>query len=439
MSAISPYRVVELGDGYASTPVNTAIFRHHGLLTRDQNQFAGFYDPAGVMRLVRRDLRDDSLQTHDIPGKYRVDDAHNVISLGIDPAGYLHLAYDHHGDPLRYRRSRRPMDISDWTEPRSMTGQHEAKVTYPYFIMWPRDAHDREGRGRLDFLYREHASGNGDLCLKRYHHDREIWSDHCLHFLKGTEQKPWTTNAYWNHPAFDARGGMVLTWTWRVHQPRPGCKQFWYNHHVGYARTEDGRSWYSSHGLEMNLPMTPVNAEVIWPTTPACNLLNQCSSAMDSRGRLHVVYYAGSTLDDPPQYRHLWQSDAGWRCDAISDRTARFALQGPGSLKLPISRPDIVIDDRDRIYVIYQGDLTDDRLAVQRLDPPDYTPTRSARVLWDETMGHTEPIIDRFRWARDGVLSILVQRTDLPDGGDHQHPEPTASPVRIIDWRLDAN
>jgi len=438
MNHLEPQAIIALGDGYASTTVNTAIFRHHGVVTRDDFQFTAWYADENRMVLARRDLRDDSVTRHEIAGAFSVHDAHCVISLGIDPAGHIHVSYDHHNHPLRYRRSVRPLDITEWSEPRGMTGVGEGDVTYPYFVMWPRDADDREHRGPLDFLYRDGKSGNGDLWLKRYDAERDAWTDLASAFLKGTEQTPWTTNAYWNHPAFDAEGRLVLTWVWRVHQPREPMRKFWYNLNVGYARSADGAAWESSLGLPMNLPMTPVNAEVIHPVSPGCNLMNQCSSAVDGRGRLHVVFYAGATPDAPPQFQHLWQSDRGWRCDPISDRAEPFALQGRGSLAPPISRPEIVIDDADRVYVLYRGDVTDDRLVAQRLDPPDYAPPGETFVLWDESLAMSEPIIDRVRWARDRTLTVLVQKANKKrvENSDTIRPEPTETPVYLADWHL---
>ena len=431
---LKPDTVVELGDAYASGTVNVTIFRHHGVLTRDRWQFSAFYTSPENLRVVRRDLRGGDPEFGDIPGDYRVQDPHCVISLGLDPRDRLHVAYDHHVHPLRYRRASEPLDIADWSGPMGMTGWSEDRVTYPYFVMWPDGASDAEGRGALDFLYRDGRSGNGDLRSKRFDPEAERWDELSPDLVRGTGQTPWPTNAYWNHPAFDARGNLVLTWVWRVHQPREGQRNFWYNHDIGYARSPDGETWHTSLGLPMNLPMTPVNAETVWPTSPGCNLMNQCSSATDSLGRLHVVFYAGDTPDAPPQYQHLWQGGDGWRCASITERDAYFDLQGKGALKLPMSRPEVVIDAADRVYVIYRGDLTGDRLVAQRLDPPDYAPPGETFVLWDAPLADAEPVLDRTRWARDGVLSLLVQYAEKRRTGD-QEPLPTElAPARLVDW-----
>src|SRR5262245_59820870 len=113
---------VELGEAWATNTVNMSIFRHHGLLTHDRFQFLAFYKDKSTLRLVRRDLTSGRIDSFDLPGTYHLDDAHNCVSLGCDREGFLHLAYDHHCTPLRYRRSTVPLSIDAWSDELAMTG-----------------------------------------------------------------------------------------------------------------------------------------------------------------------------------------------------------------------------------------------------------------------------------------------------------------------------
>ena len=428
---LPPVRIVELGEGYASTSVNTTAFRHHGMVTRGHHQFTAFYVSDSQFAVVRRDLRDDAVEVKHFEGSYDSRDVHNAISLGIDPDGFLHMAYDHHASPLRYRRSLNPLDIQSWTEPMPMTGRLEEKVTYPFFVMWPRDASDRECVGRLMFLYRHWGSGEGDICLKAYDHTEQAWSDVAERFVKGMDQTPWTSNAYWNQPAFDSQGNLVLSWVWRVVQSASAKADFIFNHNHGYARSPDGRRWFTSCGVELSLPMTQVNSEVIWATTPGVTMANMTTSAIDSKDRLHIATYAGDTPDASLQYQHLWFDGQRWRCDALTQREGHFGLLVWNG---PMSYPEIIIDREDRVFFMYRCDITDNRIVVQRLDPPDYTPAGEAVVLWDEDLADADPMIDRIRWGRDQVLSMLVQRNTQPELLAEE-TVPT-EPVRIVDWEL---
>lgn len=422
---------IPLGEGWAGNTVNTVIFRHHGVLTWQGRQYTAFYVDDQTLRVVQRQLQNegkDSLSTHDISGQYNLRDAHNSISLGIDRLGHLHLSYDHHGTQLRYRRSVQPHDIAHWTDELPMTGVNESKVTYPTFIL-PRAEHP------LTLLYRDGQHNKGTARLKTYDEATLTWSDHPSPVLSGAEQRPWTSNAYWNHPAIGADGSLHLSFVWRT--GTLGEEQLVNNINMGYAWSPDnGLHWFTPKGQPYQPPITPTTAETIWPSPPGHNLINQTSMALDSAGRPHVVFYAN---DDNGilQYQHLWFDGRRWQHECFSDRTAPFALRGGGTLQIPISRPNILIDRDDRVYALLRADFTDQRLAVARLTGPRDTHRRplSAPVpLWSEPVGFAEPVIDRTRWTQDNVLTVLVQRNEQPDG-DREHTRLQA-PAWLIDLRL---
>jgi len=421
---LNPDRIVSLGEGYSGSTVNTTIFRHHGLVTRGHYQFGAYYASPGEITVFRRDLRDDGLQTSTLTGDFRTVDVHNCISLGIDSDGFVHMAYDHHGDPLNYRRTVRPMDVKDWSDRLSLTGELEERVTYPYFIMRP-------GSGDLWLLYRHGGAGNGDACLKAYDPGSRTWSDLATRFIKGMDQVPWTSNAYWNHPAFDSQGNLLLSWVWRVNQKASAKADFIFNHNHGFAMSPDGVHWFTSRGVELSLPMTQVNSEIVWPTTPGATIANQCSSAVDSQDRLHIVVHGAEVQGSAPQYQHIWFDGENWQRRVLSERTTTFGLL---TWDVPMSRPEALIDREDRVLAIYRCDLTGQRLAAQRLDPPDYEPPGDTFELWPEGVRNSEPILDRVRWHHEGVLSMLVQRATQPPliAKEDLPPEP----VYVVDWRI---
>ena len=426
LAELSPIDQVTLVDGWSATTINTAIFRHHGVLTVGDVQYAAVYtDPQSIL-VARRDLKTNQLQTHILAGNYTLRDAHNVISLGVDADGYLHMVYDLHGQRLNYRRSLEPGAIDQWTDEIPMTGQRESSLTYPQFLMPTRNGQP----GPLLFLARQGGSGNGDAELKIYDTATSTWSDIGT-IARGSGQNPWTSNPYWNHPALGPDGSIHLTFTWRTHS-LPGNRIN--NINIDHMVSDDfGHTWHTKVGHELRIPVTQVNSETIRAISPGTNLINQTSSALDSQGRLHVAYYA----DDPdgiPQYQHLWWDGREWRNDIVSARTENFELAGVGTLNIPISRPEIIVDREDRVYFIYRADFTGQRMVIQRLDPPDYLPESAPRVLWNEPVGYAEPIIDRLRWRDQQILSMLIQFNDQPLGDYSDDLDPNPLPVRIVDW-----
>lgn len=418
----------DLGQAWSSNTVNTVIFRHHGILTWGGYQYTAFYVDETTLRVVRRTLATNHITTHDIGGQYNLRDAHNSISLGIDRAGHLHISYDHHATKLRYRRSSQPNAIAEWTDELGMTGANEDRVTYPTFIL-PRAGHP------LTMLYRDGVHNKGSARLKTYDEQTQSWTDRPTPILSGADQKPWTSNAYWNHPAIGSDGSLHLSFVWRT--DTIGEQQLVNNVNIGYAWSPDnGLSWFTSRGLPCKLPMTQVNAETVWPVSPGSNLINQTSMALDSHNRPHIAFYANDT-HGVPQYQHIWFDGEAWRQQYFSARTQPFTLQGGGTLQIPISRPEILIDHQDRVYAVYRGDLTENRMAVTQLmgataNPEAADAPNRTTPLWPAPVDYAEPVIDRTRWAESQVLSLLLQRTQQPNGDlSHQH---TTDPVWLVDF-----
>ena len=415
-----------LGEAWAGNTINTVIFRHHGILTHRGTQYTAFYVDTHTLRLVQRDLATNTLQTHDLPGDYNLRDAHNSISLGIDRKGHLHLSYGHHGTQLRYRRSLFAGDIREWSEELPMTGTHEEKVTYPTFIL-PRHEFP------LTFLYRDGKYNKGSARLKIYDEATGVWTDFPEAILSGAEQRPWTSNAYWNHPALGTDGSLHLSFVWRTNAL--GEEQRINNINIDYACSHDnGLTWQTSKNWPYKLPITQVNSETIHPVSPGSNLINQTSMALDSHNRPHIAFYA----DDPdgiPQYQHLWFDGKVWRHQVVSQRRNAFSLEGGGTLQIPISRPEIVIDRDDHVYIITRGDHTQNRLAATFLPAPNYAyQENNIQTVSEANLGFAEPIIDRERWQQENLLTLLLQKNEQPNH-DIGH-ELVQHPVSLIDIQI---
>ena len=131
----------------------------------------------------------------------------------------------------------------------------------------------------------------------------------------------------------------------------------------------------------------------------------------------------------------MWFDGREWRTHILSERSKPFDLEGSGTLQIPMSRPEIVIDKTDRVYVIYRCDITGDRMVATRLIPPHYLKNSSeTRILWKESLEFAEPIIDRKRWEKEQIFSMLIQKNGQPhhDLG----VSPRTEPVYIVDWDL---
>jgi beta-glucanase (GH16 family) len=404
-----------VGLGWAKNNVNGAIFRKNSVVSQGQNQYVAYYDSAGYVTLGKRRLPAGPWQVQRTNYQGNVKDAHNVISLMADGAGYLHLSFDHHNNPLRYCRSMAPGSL-DMGPLEPMTGVQEQKVSYPEFHRYP--------NGDLLFMCRDGGSGNGNLVLNRYNQKTRKWTR--LHdvLIDGQGQR----NAYWQ-ACLDARGTIHVSWVWRE---SPNVAS---NHDMAYARSTDGgKTWQKSTGKTYKLPITEATAEYAAHIPQNSELINQTTITADAAGTPYIASYWRPAGTQVPQYQLIHLAGKTWQTSQISQRTTPFSLSGVGTKKIPISRPQLLVSTqkgKTAAYLLFRDAERQDRASV--LQNSDLSKSNwAAADLTSTTVGNWEPSYDTERWKREGVLSLFVQRTGQGDGETLENLAP--QPVSVLDW-----
>lgn len=405
-------RLVEIGKGYAATSVNTAVFRGSSLATYGDSQYAAYYDPDGYVTLAKRKLGNDKWTVRKTQYTGNVKDAHNVISIGVDGDGFLHVSFDHHGHPLHYAVSLAPgsLDLGDL---RPMTGKDEDDVTYPEFYTMP--------DGDLIFAYRSGASGRGNLVINRYSTADRKWSR--LHdvLIDGENRR----NAYWQMYV-DASGVMHLSWVWR---------ETWLvetNHDLCYAKTTDGgKTWQRSDGSYYQLPITMDTAEIAWRIPQNSELINQTGMTADSKGNPFIATYWRDADSKVPQYRLVWHDGKKWNMDTVGERAQPFSLSGGGTKMIPISRPRIASDGK-KAYYMFRDTERGSKVSVA------FTPClgKEKWTVWDVTdfpVDAWEPSFDISLWNAKRKLHMFVQCSHQGDGEKTLESAGISSPVYVLE------
>jgi len=402
---------IPIGSAFAATAINADVFRCSSLTTRDGVQFAIYFDGSGNVTTAQRKIDSDQFTVFKQAFKGNIKDAHNSAVIGVSGDGKLHISYDHHNNPLRYRVSNEKLSAEKFGDLLPMTGQDEEKVTYPQFVNAP--------DGSLYFFYRNGASGNGSLCINRYDVSTSKWEPIHHPLIDGQGKR----NPYWWRPAIGNDGSIHLAWCWRE---SPAAET---NHDLNYMVSHDaGKTWQHSDGSGQKLPVILDNAEVVDKIPRGSNLINQCSTAVDTEGHPHMVHYMNDSAGIV-QYFHTWFDGKAWHRIQVSNRTTKFSLGGGGSLALPISRPEFAVSKTGIAYLIArESDSPGIRIYSASAPYEKWEPHQ----LTTQDLGEWEPTYDQARWGADNTLDIF----ELPvKQGNHEtttdFPPQTANVVEV--------
>jgi hypothetical protein len=411
--------LMPIGEAWAQDSVNVTVFRNDPITTFGDQQYAAYYNAEGHVVIAHRKLADSKWTTTvtDLTGNIK--DAHNVISIIADGEGYLHISWDHHDNPLRYARSKAPGSLEFETP--AMTGKTEAKVTYPQFF--------KLANGDLIFMYRDGASGRGNLVLNHYDTKNKSWTQMYDNLISGEGKR----NAYWE-ACVDGKGSIHIAWVWRESGDVAS------NHDVLYARSDDGgHTWVKSTGEQYTLPITLKTAEVAASIPQRQELINQTSMCTDTDGRPVIATYFRPVGAKIVQYFVIRHDGHAWQTIQTTDRQSSFSLSGGGSKQIPISRPQVIarVDGgKTGIWIIFRD--TERGSKVSMAACPDLSnPIWTTRDLTDFSVRYWEPSYDHIRWQRDGVLDLYVQMAGQGDG-EKLEPIPPQQ-ANVLEWTPPAN
>lgn len=424
--------------GAYGTSMNGQTFQQEGVISYNGWQYAAYFDASKRPAIARRSLPDGAWEqiVFNDYGPISHSDVHNVNVVGICPEdGSIHLAFDHHNHPLRYRRSIAGVATNPaqhaWTQSlfsattsQLEPGQSVSGVSYPQFFTSP--------QGKLQFCFRIGSSGNGDWHL--YEYSAAGWERLGMLFSReGTYSGKNTRSAYPNQFRYDRSGRLHITWSWRE-----AGSDLTGNHDLGYAYSTDfGRTWRnnagdqialldgatgSAHAIKLATP-----GHVAYPIRYAWGYMNTTTQAVDAKGRVHVISWrnpddAASSTTDLNQWRyfHYWRdTDGTWR-----ERLLPFHGR----------KPQLVLDDLGNMYLFFgQGsDLNyhdndpGARLAIATAtEASGWTDWKIVSNLTGR-LYHGEPLLDLPRWERERILSVYHQERPSTAG--------QGSALRLLDF-----
>jgi hypothetical protein len=314
-------------------------------------------------------------------------DPHNSYALGIDADGSLHVAGNHHNEPLRYMRSA-PAALDRW-ERGSMIGSEEESVTYPAFV--------RLVDGSLLFFHRDGRAGHGDVYLNRLGPGEREWS----RLGRLVEGRSSDESPYLNHIAVSSAGALHVSGCFRGKGGAAANRDVW------HALSEDGgATWRGAAGERLELPLRHETAPLAVATEPrGSGLVNQMGMGVDVRGRPHVSYFR---YDERGATQVALASHDGeaWSSRDLVRLSHRMETEAP-IVDASVARPAIACTADGDVWAVFRArhDGRGGRASVIRCAPE--RPLREL-PLYDGDLGSWEPTIDSSALRERDELHLLL-------------------------------
>lgn len=393
-------------------------FQTEGIMSFAGYQYTVYYNHSRNVCIARRKMPSGKWEEVILPYRNKADDAHNVITMGICANdGTIHLAYDHHNDPLHYSYSilgnanfpdEMPWTAASFSETTDVMDLPVPNVTYPRFIPKP--------DGNLLFECRFNWSGHGDSYLREYDGQTKKW--YLIgRYVQGEDIEP-DACAYINGMNYDKEGKLHVTWCWRDDY---GGQT---NHDLYYAYSDDnGFSWRDTYGdlkarTDYMVPETDKTTRKSLGQTKRSFMveeiplnkgyINQETQAVDSKGRIHVVNshipmdegtdknWASSRQKARLHHRYR-DSDGTWQTRLIKNK---------GNTVNSFCRVNLSFDAFDNAYVVANGAEIYTATAAN-----DYNDWELLSDL-DKNRFISEPLVDKKLLLESGVLSFVYLGPD---------------------------
>lgn len=409
--------LISVDSGWANNSVNVTVFRKNALVTYKDTQFIAYYNAQQHVALGKRKIGSGKWQLNTTNYQGNTADAHNVISIMVDGDGYLHVAWDHHNNPLNYCKSIAPGSLQ-LSAKMSMTGFFEQSITYPEFYKMP--------DGNLLFFYRNGESGKGNLIINKYNTQTKDWIQLQPDLIDGEGMR----NAYWQ-ACTDAKGTIHISWVWRE---SPDVAS---NHDLCYAKSTDGGiTWVNSMGNQYQLPITAATAEYICRIPQNSELINQTSMYATDEGFPFIATYYRDVNDSIPQYHMLFNTKNQWDILNTGFRKMPFSLSGAGTKRIPIARPQIIgwkEGKHDCVALIFRDAERGNKVSVA-VNSNLLNNNWKIKDLSKFSVGLWEPSYDTELWKTKKLLHLFVQYADQQDAEGNADIQPQV--VQVLEWNF---
>ena len=129
----------------------------------------------------------------------------------------------------------------------------------------------------------------------------------------------------------------------------------------------------------------------------------------------------------------LYHDGDTWSVKPVSKRRTPFSLSGGGTKRIPISRPQLLIDHQDRLIFIYRDIERQNRVTLAVCEDFENNKWRVSDIS-NFSVGQWESCYDTELWKSANRLDIFVQTVGQGDLEQVENMVPQT--VYILEWKL---
>jgi hypothetical protein len=155
----------------------------------------------------------------------------------------------------------------------------------------------------------------------------------------------------------------------------------------------------------------------------------------DSHGNPFIASYWRPKNSKIPQYHLVYHDGSKWRISQISKRKSSFELGGGGTKRIPISRPQLIINSigiKDELYMIFRDSERGNHVSVASCEDL-RNGSWNIKDLTTESVDMWEPSYDAVMWNQSKILHLFLMKVSQ---GDREKTENiTPQMVSILEWK----
>lgn len=398
-------RLVDVAsDGYGNQRTNAVIFSNPLAFdfARDRELIA-FYRQTQGITVYSGPIGGPYVRTETGITTSFVEDAHNILSVGIDPTnGRAIISGDMHSAPLNFWQAANDSDVSlpAWEALPVFTdgASLDDSVTYPFQLI-------RTDLSDVVFFARSGVSGDGDLYRARIAGaTREI--------VEAQLADGETLRSFYPMSFAYINGRVMFAGCWRT--DGAGYKS---NHNFAFFY-EEGGSYFKEDGTAQTIPVTESNAGGV-TTATNIGLQNTGSIAAFADGRPILASYTDRDADGFSNHEIQYWDGAAWQMVAWppdyrrrDTRPMTLVDSMDGLSNPPMSQVEIAHNPDTGVTVgVFRANGRGTGAWVYETQDPTLQEVNIRQVTSDE-LGDWGPAYNRQMWEERRELHMLYQRVE---------------------------